>query len=42
MAPQEYAISGHGRDISQPMYDLDPQSDDPTDTDMWIFFILHN
>jgi prepilin-type N-terminal cleavage/methylation domain-containing protein len=40
--PQEYGIFGHGRDFSQPMYDLDPLCDDPTDSDYWVFFILSN
>jgi prepilin-type N-terminal cleavage/methylation domain-containing protein len=42
VAPQEYGIWGLGRDITNPMYDLDPMSDDPTDTDYWIYFVLHN
>ena len=41
-APQEYGIYGFGRDITYPMYDLDPMADDPTDEDYWIFFVLHN
>jgi prepilin-type N-terminal cleavage/methylation domain-containing protein len=41
-APQEYGIYGFGRDVTYPMYDLDPLSDDPADEDYWIFFVLHN
>lgn len=41
-APQEYGIYGFGRDVANPMYDLDPLCDDPTDTDFWIFFVMHN
>jgi len=40
--PVEYGIFGHGRDFSQPMYDLDPYAESPDDTDYWIFFVLHN
>ncbi|MBM3315235.1 prepilin-type N-terminal cleavage/methylation domain-containing protein [candidate division WOR-3 bacterium] len=40
--PQEYGIYGFGRDITFPMYDLDPLCDDPTSEDFWIFFVLHN
>jgi prepilin-type N-terminal cleavage/methylation domain-containing protein len=40
--PQEYGIYGFGRDVSYPMYDLDPMADDPTDEESWIFFVLHN
>jgi len=38
----EYGVFGHGRDYSQPMYDLDPYAEAPDDTDYWIFFVLHN
>jgi prepilin-type N-terminal cleavage/methylation domain-containing protein len=41
-APLEYGIYGFGRDITYPMYDLDPMADDPTDEEYWIFFVLHN
>jgi len=40
--PQEYGIYGYGRDVTFPMYDLDPTCDDPTDEEFWIFFVLHN
>ena len=40
--PQEYGIYGFGRDITYPMYDLDPQADDLSDEEYWIFFVLHN
>lgn len=40
--PQEYGIYGFGRDVTYPMYDLDPMADDPTDEESWIFFVLHN
>lgn len=40
--PQEYGIYGFGRDVSYPMYDLDPMCDDPQDDTYWIFFVLHN
>ncbi len=40
--PQEYGIFGFGRDVTFPMYDLDPLCDDPTDDEFWIFFVLHN
>ena len=42
VVPQEYGIYGFGRDITYPMYDLDPMCDDPTDDTYWIFFVLHN
>jgi prepilin-type N-terminal cleavage/methylation domain-containing protein len=40
--PMEYGIYGFGRDVTYPMYDMDPMSDDPTDEEFWIFFVLHN
>jgi prepilin-type N-terminal cleavage/methylation domain-containing protein len=40
--PVEYGIYGHGRDYSQPMYDIDPYADAVDDSDYWIFFVLHN
>jgi hypothetical protein len=40
--PQEYGIYGFGRDVAYPMYDLDPLTEDPTDSEFWIFFVLHN
>ena len=36
-AVQEYGIAGYGRDMSQPMFDRDP-----SDEDIFIFFVLHN
>lgn len=35
--PQEYGICGYGRDLTQPMYDLDP-----IEEDIYIYFVLHN
>ena len=41
--PEEYGIAGWGRDPTYlPMYDLDPAADDPTETDFFVFFALHN
>ncbi len=41
--PEEYGIAGWGRDPTfLPIYDLDPAADDPTETDYFIFFVLHN
>jgi prepilin-type N-terminal cleavage/methylation domain-containing protein len=40
--PTEYGIYGFGRDVTYPMYDLDPGSDDPSDEENWVFFVLHN
>jgi len=39
---EEYGICGYGRDVSQPMYDLDPLAEDPTDSEGWVYFVLHN
>ena len=39
---EEYGIAGFGKDITQPIYELKPDADDPTDSDYWIFFALHN
>lgn len=35
--PQEYAIVGWGRDLTNPMYDRDP-----VEEDVYIYFVLHN
>ena len=40
--PEEYGMAGWGRDnTGYPMYDIAPGADDPTDSDYWVFFVLH-
>ena len=34
---QEYGVIGWGRDLTEPIFDRDP-----SDPDIWIFFVLHN
>jgi len=40
---EEYGMAGWGRDATfVPMYELDPEADDPMSEEYWIFFVLHN
>jgi prepilin-type N-terminal cleavage/methylation domain-containing protein len=38
----QYGIYGFGRDVTYPMYDVDPEAIEPRDADHWVFFVLHN
>jgi prepilin-type N-terminal cleavage/methylation domain-containing protein len=40
--PDEYGIYGFGRDPTFPMYSYTPGCTDPTNSDHWVFFALHN